>query len=795
MNVSLNWLSDFLRRPLDAADAAARLGALGAPADAIEPLHADLGGIIVALVKSAEPHPNADRLRVCLVDDGSGTERRVVCGAPNVSAGRRYPFAPVGATLPGGLRIEKRKLRGEVSEGMLCSARELGLGDDHQGIWELATDAAAGTPLLAAVPLADTRLVLDITPNRPDLLGHKGIARELAASLGVQLRLPALPGSPGATMGAPARSASGATTGGIRVAIEDVEGCPRFLGAVLRGVRIGPSPDWLVRRLEAVGVRSINNVVDATNYVMFELNQPMHAYDLARLRGEAVVARRAHSGERLRTLDGVDRALDGTMTVIADAEGVIGVAGVMGGAGSEVSPETRDIFLECAFFEPSGVRRARRALNLSTEASYRFERGVDRWNGPEALRRCVELVQLTAGGELAPDPVDLWPTITHPPRIFLRPARVAQVLGTALPWEEIERTLVAIGATVVSKPDDGRIAVDVPGWRPDLLQEIDLIEEVARVHGYDAVPDDLRAARPGRQTDDPAFAAAGRLRHALIAEGLFEVVTLPMTAGEGAASVRLLNPLSTSEGHLRSALLPGLTRLVELNWAAQLRDVRLFETATIFAPGAPGEPPREALHVAAVITGARTPAHWSARAREDCDIWDAKGLFERVAALVAPGAVIEPANGALEARVDAAVVGRAGARAADSPPWAAPLFGIELTVSLAPVTGERYRPLPVTPSSGRDLTLLVPDVLPAGRIAAQLADAGEPLLETAAVVGEYRSADLPSGRRSVTFHLTFRAPDRTLEAPEVDRAEARLLGVLERELGVHRRDQGAPAPE
>ena len=794
MNVSLSWLSDFLRRPLDAADVAARLGALGAPADAIEPLHADLDGILVGLVTSAEPHPNADRLRVCRVDDGSGTERRVVCGAANVAAGRRYPFAPVGATLPGGLRIEKRKLRGEVSEGMLCSARELGLGDDHQGLWELATDAAPGTPLLAAVPIADTRLVLDITPNRPDLLGHKGIARELGASLGIQPRLPALPGSPGGTMAAPARSGAEAATGGVRVTIEDPAGCPRFLAAVLRGVQIGPSPDWLVRRLAAVGVRSINNVVDATNYVMFELNQPMHAYDLARLRGGAVMARLARAGERLRTLDGVDRALDDAMTVIADGEGVIGVAGVMGGAGSEVSAETRDIFLECAFFEPSGVRRARRALNLSTEASYRFERGVDRWNGPEALRRCVELVQLTAGGALAPDPVDLWPAVTHPPRIFLRPARVAQVLGATLPWQEIERTLVAIGATVVSKPDDGRIAVDVPGWRPDLLQEIDLIEEVARVHGYDAIPDELRAARPGRQTDDPAFAAAARLRRALIAEGLFEVVTLPMTAGD-ADSVRLLNPLSASEGHLRSALLPGLTRLAELNWAAQLRDVRLFEVATVFAPAAPGTPPRESLHVAAILTGARGPSHWSARGRDDCDIWDAKGLFERVAALAAPGAIIQPAEGALEAIVDDRVAGRAGARAADSPPWAAPLFGIELTVSLAPAPDLRYRPLPITPASGRDLTLLVPDALPVARIVTELARAGEPLLERAAVAGEYRSADLPSGRRSVTFHLTFRATDRTLEAPEVDRAEARLLGVLERELGVHRRDQGAPAPE
>jgi len=795
VNVSLGWLSDFVRRPLDAADVAARLGALGAPADAIEPLHADLDGILVGLVESAVAHPNADRLRVCVVDDGSGTRRNVVCGAPNVTAGRRYPFAPVGATLPGGLRIEKRKLRGEVSEGMLCSARELGLGDDHQGLWELDTDAAPGTPLLAAVPLADTRLVLDITPNRPDLLGHKGIARELAASLGVQFRLPGLPGSDGGTMPPPVRAGAAAATGGVRMAIEDPNGCPRFLGAVLRGVRIGPSPEWLVRRLGAVGVRSINNVVDATNYVMFELNQPMHAYDLSRLRGSAVIARRARAGERLRTLDGVDRALDEAMTVIADGEGVIGVAGVMGGAGSEVSGETTDLFLECAYFDPAGVRRARRALNMSTEASHRFERGVDRWNGPEALRRCIELVQLTAGGVLAEPPADLWPQVTHPPRIFLRPARVEQVLGVAIPWPDIERALVAIGATVVSKPEDGRIAVDVPGWRPDLGAEIDLVEEVARVRGYDTVPDELRPTRPGLAPDDAGFAAAARLRSQLAGEGLYEVMTLPMTPAEGAESVRLLNPLSASEGHLRSTLLPGLVRLVELNWAAQVRDVRLFEVATVFAASGPGAAPAESLHVAAVVTGARTPPHWSTPAGPDCDVWDLKGLFERTVALAAPGATVEVAGSALEAHRGGQLTGEARLLAADAPLWAAPVFGIELTVSLARPDVTAYRALPVTPASGRDLTLLVPDGLAVARIVAALTGAAEPLLESVAVVGEYRRADLPGGRRSVTFHLTFRAPDRTLETPDVDRAEARLLGVLDRDLGVHRRDQGAAAPE
>ncbi|MDQ2670405.1 MAG: phenylalanine--tRNA ligase subunit beta, partial [Gemmatimonadota bacterium] len=590
MNVSRRWLEGFLRRPLDARDVADRLAMLGAPVDVIEPLHADLADIRVALVEEVRQHPNADRLRVCTVNDGTGERRNVVCGAPNVEPGRRYPFAPVGATLPGGLTIEKRKLRGELSEGMLCSARELGLGQDHAGLWELATDAAPGTPLLEAMPLQDDRLVVDVTPNRPDLLGHKGIARELAASYGISYRLPTIPGTELLDVPPARRASAEGTTGGVRIAIEDAEGCPRFHAAVIRGVRVGPSPEWLARRLEAAGVRSISNVVDATNWVMLELNQPLHAYDLAALRGPALIARAARAGERVVTLDGVDRAVEAGTMVIADADRVVGIAGVMGGAETEVGEHTADIVLECAWFSPSRIRRARRAAGLATEASYRFERGIDLWNGMEALRRCVELILVTAGGTLADEPVDCWPQHTHPPRIFLRLDRVTQVLGVELPLHTIEQHLVAIGATVVAKPEDRRIAVDVPGWRPDLRAEIDLIEEVARIHGYDRFPDDLGRFRVGRLADAPVSGATAQVRRAMVAEGLLEAVTLPMVPEAGEDGVRLLNPLSADYGWLRRSLLPGLVRQVELNWANHVRDVRLFEVGTTFARAAGRDP-------------------------------------------------------------------------------------------------------------------------------------------------------------------------------------------------------------
>jgi phenylalanyl-tRNA synthetase beta chain len=793
MNISLRWLEEFLRRPLDPADVTARLAMLGAPVDAVEPLHADLAEIVVGLVEDVRPHPNADRLRVATVDDGAGRALNVVCAAPNVAAGKKYPFARVGATVPNGrggvpMKLERAKLRGETSEGMLCSARELGLGQEHDGILELATDAAPGTPLLEAVPLADHRLVVDVTPNRPDLLGHKGFARELSASYDIPFRLPQIPGG-GIDVPSARHAGDTGAVGGVPIAIEDVESCPRFHAAVIRGAIVGPSPEWLRRRLEAVGERSINNVVDATNYVMLELNQPMHAYDLAHLRGGRLIVRRARAGERLVTLDDVERVLTNEMVAIADAEGVIGLAGVMGGASTEVSDRSRDILLEAAYWDPRRIRRTRRDLNLSTEASYRFERAIDLWGGEAAMRRSVELVLATAGGELVEQPLDLWPVPSNPPRIFLRPERVARVLGVDLPWRELERHLVAIGATVVSKPEDGRIAVDVPGWRPDLRREIDLIEEIARLHGYDGFPAELRPFRLGNLPDAPEEAITGALRRGLVAEGFYEVVSLPLGAADGPDSVRLLNPLAADDAWLRRRLLPGLVRLVEANWANRVADVRLFEIGTAFSAAPAGERPREERRVAAVLTGRREPEHWTGTGEARFDIWDLKGRLEAAVALAIPDAEVQVEGEAWVVRNRAGrVVGEGGPLTADAPPWAAPLFGFELLVDPVPRRPAPFTPLPTTPSSERVLALLLPEGVGARQVEALFHQVGGTLLERVVVESDYRGPELPTGTRSVAFRLTFRAPDRTLRDSEVDEAEARLLATLAQELGIQRRD-------
>jgi phenylalanyl-tRNA synthetase beta chain len=479
------------------------------------------------------------------------------------------------------------------------------------------------------------------------------------------------------------------------------------------------------------------------------------------------------------------------MTIIADDGGAIGVAGVMGGTATEVTAETVSVFLECAYFTPSGIRRTRKALGLSTEASYRFERGIDRWGGVEALRRCIEIIGVTAGGELAGAPVDVGPGPSNPPRIFLRPARVTQLLGVELPWQSLENYLVAVGATLVSKPEDGRIAVEAPSWRPDLAREVDLIEEVARLHGYEKFPSELRPFRLGTLPDAPIERITTEIRRGLARQGLLEVAPLPTGPEDGSESVRLLNPLSSTDGYLRRRLLPGLVRLVESNWAHRVHDVRLFEIGTVFTAASPGERPREERHVAAVLTGHREPPHWTASRQAVMDVWDLKGHFEAAVALAIPGGTVQVEGSEWIARDrEGRTAGRAGPISADAPPWAAQLFGYELTVDPSSRRPPRYTGLPSTPSSERVLALLLTDGTTVRQVEEVLARAGGDLVESVAIESDYRGPELPARHRSVAFRLTFRAPDRTLRDSEVDEVEARVLTMLKTELGIQRREGG-----
>ncbi len=792
MIVSRRWLEALLERPLDARDVAERLTLHAAAVDAVVPLHQDLNDIVIARVLEVKKHPDADRLSLCLVDSGGAESVEVVCGAPNVQAGKTYPYAPVGAVLPGGLRLERKKIRGVESNGMLCSAKELGLGADHTGILELDTAAAPGTRFVDALGIADHQIVIDVPANRPDLLCHKGVARELGASLGAPVKLPPIPGAKPPSLSPPVRQSARGVVDGVEVRLEDPEGAPRYMIAVIRGVRVAPSPAWLAGRLTAVGQRPINNVVDATNYILLELNQPLHAFDLAKLRGLAVVVRRGRPGEKIVTLDGVTRTLTADMTAICDAEHPTIIAGVMGSAESEVCADTKDLVLECAYFQPTRIRRTRRALELSSESSYRFERGIDMLGMPDALRRAIELIIAVAGGEVRAPAIDLWPAPQQERAIFLRPERVSRLLGVEVERAEVERLLTTVGFFVA--PKDGRLAVQVPGWRPDVTREVDLIEEVARLKGYDAFPDELRAYRPGTVPDAPDEQARARIRERLVRAGLLEARTLPLGPPDGPDAVPILNPMSAEEAYLRRRLVPGLVRRVEYNWANRNRDIRLCEVGTVFRRGAGAGAPEEWTSVAGVLTGARRPPHWSEGAKvPDMDIWDLKYHFELAVSGAAPECSVEPAtDGAVgwEAvqRAGGGVVGWAGPLEADAPVWAAPLFGFEVRLTAAQRSLVAYRPLPLQPPVERDVAL----VLPPGATAAQVSDILRrtvgPLLERLEVFDEYRGPGVPAGQRSVAWHCTFRDPARTLRERDVDALLARGVAALEGELGIRRRE-------
>jgi phenylalanyl-tRNA synthetase beta chain len=814
---SRRWLEALLGRELDAAEAARVLTMQCAAVDAVEPVHQDLGDVVIGRVLEVKKHPNADKLTLCLVDAGAagggGGPLEVVCGAPNVTAGKTYPFAPVGAVLPGGLKLERKKIRGVESNGMLCSAKELGLGDDHTGILEVDTDAKPGTRFTDAVPVADHRIVIDVGANRPDLLCHKGIARELAAAVGGTVKLPEIPG--GRAVGRPSgqtavwtgRPPDRLTAGvvdGVEVRLEDPEGAPRYMIAVIRGVKVGPSPGWLATRLASVGQRSINNVVDATNYILLEINQPLHAFDLARLRGPAVVVRRAKPGEKIVTLDGVARMLTADMTAICDAERPTIIAGVMGSAESEVSGATTDLVLECAYFQPTRIRRTRRATGLQSESSYRFERGIDMLGMADALRRAIDLVLSVAGGDIRDAPIDLWPEPAPAPTVFLRPERVTHVLGVPVSRSEIEQYLSAVG--FVAAPKEQRLAVQVPGWRPDVTREVDLIEEVARLKGYDTFPSELRGCRPGTAPDAPIERAKTRVREALARAGMLEARTIPLGPADGPHAVAITNPLSAEEAHLPSRLLPSLVRRVELNWSRRTRDIRLFEIATVFrreegerGAGSGRFRVGEAIHVAGVLTGARRPPHWSEGAKvPDMDLWDLKYHFELAVAAAAPSCSVQPATDGGAAWVavkrggggggGGAAMGWAGAVEADAPVWAGRVFGYEVQVESDERPFVPYRPLIGTPSVERDVALVLPAGVSAVAVEAVLRREAGTLLERLAVFDEYRGPGVEEGARSVAWHCSFRDPVRTLRETEVDRLLGSALKALEGELGVRRRE-------
>lgn len=834
MLISHQWLRTFVPHARTPDALRALITSHVATVDGMERLRADLASIIVARVVQAGRHPNSDHLWVTKVDDGSGELLDVVCGAPNVTEGALYPFARVGTVMPtgnkGGILIERRKIRGEVSNGMLCSARELGIGEDHDGILALESDAAPGTPFLDVVPVGDVQYDIDVLANRPDLLSHYGMAREVAALDGLTLGDPrevfTLDADEGelrfgdgvrdrvpSAGGASVRDAYRAGSGGVHVQLDDADGCPRYMAVVIRGVRVGPSPEWLVQRLAAVGVRSISNVVDVTNYMLHGYGQPMHAFDLSKLAGPAIVVRRAGAGETLVTLDGVSRTLTPEMTVIADAERAVAVAGVMGGRESEVTDATTDILLEVAYFTPRNVRATRRALGLNTDASYRYERGIDPQITPHALSIGAQLLTLLAGGEVDGQSIDVGAPPPAGAPVTITARRIAQLLGDDVPAAEAARLLSSVGFSVTASEGGETLSVVAPSWRHDVSRDADLVEEVARLRGYDVLSDVVQPFRPGTVPDHPLHVMGRRVRDALVGAGMFEVHPLPFVAGDDATHARVENPLADDEPHLRLSILETLARRAEYNLSRRQGDVRIFEVGSVFAPRA-GQLPVEKVRVGALIMGNRRPPHFTDTVRELFDEWDAKALGERIAELAYPGlpVTLEPGDGKPVLWRIAAKGGEVGTverLALDKPVWASAAFGVEVTLgrlvsspvaapgehdyrgaigARTPVKGHvTYRALPTTPAAEFDLALLVPDGVSAADVERVLRKSAGDLLEQLELFDEFTGGGIPAGHRSVGWRLTFRDATRTLRDKEVDGRRQKILRTLETELGVRTR--------
>jgi len=794
MRLALDWLAEWIDLPEEAL-LAARLEMGGFEDVRVEHPGPDLSAIRVGEVLERRAHPDADRLSVCRVALGEGDPVEVVCGAPNVAAGQKVAVALPGTRLPDGTKLGRAKIRGVVSNGMICSSRELGLGDEHEGILVLPPEAAVGAPLPQVIAAPGAILELGLTPNRGDAASVLGVAREVRALFGGEIRLPA---TDPPERGAPA-------AGALRLRIEAPEACHRYVGRIVRGVRVGDSPAWVRERLEASGLRAINNVVDVTNLVLLELGQPLHAFDLARLAGGEIRVRMAASGEKLETLDGAVRELDPRDLVIADASTPVALAGVMGGAGSEVGAETRDVLIESAHFDPTCVRLAARRHGIRSEASYRFERGIDREGVRRAADRAARLLAELAGGEVAQGALEVQgasPVATA--ELRLEVARANRLLGTWLAADEMRACLERAGIGCREEPP-GTLVGAIPSHRNDLHLPEDLVEEVARLHGYDRIPatDPVAALVPSRVP--PSWELGERARDALVTAGLCETVSFPFLApGElarlrlgpedpRANPIRLQNPIREEEPCLRTTLVPSLLSLVRQNLARQVERIRLFEVSRVFLRGPAGELPAEPLHVAGVLVAPATALLWEARPPPPL-FFELKGVAETLFRALGYGVETTPAEAPPYLHPGAAAQLRAGGRVIGAlgelhPDVAAgfaieapcALFEVDLTALLA-VTPQRpeYREVSRFPMVRRDLALVVDRERPAGELLAAIRESGGPSLLTAEIFDRYEGSGVPEGCTSLAFRLVFQRPDRTLKDDEVAAATDRVVRVLER---------------
>lgn len=821
MRVSWNWLQDFIDltglTPQQVAD---KLTMSGMEVEGLHEVGSELNGVVLARVVSCVPHPGADALSLTQVDVGGDELVQVVCGAPNVAEGVFAPLATVGTTMPSApgdapFKIKKAKIRGEASFGMLCSSKELLIAEDSDGL--LLFDAptfAAGTPIAEVLGLQDWVIEIGLTPNRPDGLSIRGVAREIAALFERPWKELAVTG--------PADSGSPRAEDRVSVEIADADGCPRYAAAVIDGVVVGPSPDWLQQRLLAVGQRPVNNLVDVTNYILMEQGQPLHAFDLAKVQGSAIVVRRAAAGESIRALDGTEHALEANDLVIADAKAPSAIAGVMGGADSEIRDETTSILIECANFEPSTVRRTARRLGMHTESSHRFERGVDRERIAEVLRRAVDLVletqvALGASCTVAAGILDVYPTPYVAPVVVMASDLPTRLLGVEINAEASVEILNRLG--IVSSVSGDEITARIPAYRPDLTRPIDLVEEVGRVFGYENIPSTPLPGDVGlthvRREDTPPrtqenqpvrttaeILRADGLRNALTGLGVSEAVNWSFgdTERQGLFAegpyLRLRNPLGEERSVMRKSLWPGLLGNVAHNLAHGAPGVALFELGRVY-PTFESVPDEnvEPLRLTGVFAGT-VDDDWSRPARA-LDGHDVVGLLQR--ALTATGVNATVARGDAPAwahpGVSASVqigkksvgwVGRLHPDVLDTFGVSVPVFGFDVAIGdlwAKPAGVPQHKTIARTPAAWRDVALVMDAQIPYGELSSCIDGFKHAHLESVALFDVYAGKGLEPGTKSVALRVVYRDPAGTLTDAQVDKLTAKFLRHVERGVG------------
>ena len=796
MKVSLNWLREYVDITLPLDDLAEKLTMAGLEVKGTEVIGGSWENIVVGQITAVNPHPNADRLTLPTVDLGT-EQATVVCGAPNLRVGDKIAFAPVGAQLIDGdsgqaVRLKSAKIRGVVSSGMVCSEKELGISDRHEGIMVLPDEALIGTPL--GDYLGDVILNLDVTPNRPDCLSVIGIAREIAALTGQSLHLPEV----GYEEVAPPIDQQ------IAVEISAPDLCPRYCASLITGIEVAESPGWMQQRLLACGMRPINNIVDVTNYVMLEYGQPLHAFDYERIRGKKIIVRRASNGENVVTLDGVERALAGDMLVIADGERAVAVAGVMGGANSEVTEGTTSILLEAASFNPASIHYTGRTLRLPSEACMRFERGIRAELTLPALKRATQLMAQLAGGEAARGLADAYPGKLEPEPILLSTGEVKRILGVDFSLDQIVDALTSLGFECKQSGPASEALVLAPYWRSDIHLAVDLIEEVARITGYDSIPTTMLSQPIPRQNPEPIIGLKREVRRSLTGYGFQEIITYSLISLEAQkrlspeahppepAPLRVANPMTAEQEYLRPSLRANLLAALSSNRRHEDGGIRLFELGKVYLPR-PNDLPDEPEMLCCLLSGSRLEKSWQG-GDELPDFFEAKGVVEGLLSQLGVTADFDRcSDGSLHSTKQAAIViggNRLGVVGELHPEvlegfeitGAAHLFEIDLAALLPFTTGHRlFQPVPRFPAIVRDMALIVGAEITHQKVLDIIK--GFPLVERVTIFDVYSGEQVPRGKQSLAYRITFQSPTHTLTDEEVNKVQQQILDKLSSELG------------